>query len=163
MTDVDKPLPELTAADLMSRDVIVIPEDMPLREAAHLLMRHQVTGAPVVNCCRAVVGVLSATDFVRHLDVHPNAGSHSACDCYLADWQMADVDSLPLDAVRHSMTADPVTVSPDTPVRDLARMMVDAHIHRVIVVDETGQPVGIVASTDVLALIARAQEPAMVH
>lgn len=157
-----RPLVEMTAADVMSRSVIVVPEDMPLREAAHLLMRHQVTGAPVVNYCRTVVGVLSATDFVRHLHVHPNSIGCSPA-CFLSDWQIADVDAVPEDAVKHFMTADAVTVSPDTPVRDLARMMVDAHIHRVIVVDGQGQPIGIVASTDVLAAVARTDESATEH
>jgi predicted transcriptional regulator len=36
---------------------------------------------------------------------------------------------------------------------DLARMMLDAHIHRVIVVDEQNRPVGVVSSTDILAAV----------
>jgi CBS-domain-containing membrane protein len=38
--------------------------------------------------------------------------------------------------------------------------MLDAHIHRIIIVDEGGQPVGIVSSTDVLAAVARLDETA---
>jgi CBS domain-containing protein len=33
-------------------------------------------------------------------------------------------------------------------------MMIDAHIHRVIVVDEEERPIGIVSNTDVLAALA---------
>jgi CBS domain-containing protein len=54
------------------------------------------------------------------------------------------------------MTQDPVTVSPGTHISDLARMMTDAHIHRVIVVDGQNRPVGIVSSTDILAAVAYA-------
>ena len=54
------------------------------------------------------------------------------------------------------MTADPVTVSPHTPIGKLARLMLDAHIHRVVVVDEQRRPIGIVSSTDILAAVAYA-------
>jgi predicted transcriptional regulator len=36
--------------------------------------------------------------------------------------------------------------------------MVDAHIHRVLVVDDQNRPCGIVTSTDVLAAVARAAQ-----
>jgi CBS domain-containing protein len=51
---------------------------------------------------------------------------------------------------------DPVTVPPTKPVRELARMMIDGHIHRIIVVDEQCRPVGMVSSTDILAVMANA-------
>ena len=62
------------------------------------------------------------------------------------------------DQVGQYMTQDPVTVPPDSPIGDLARMMTDVHIHRVIVVDAEGRPVGVVSSTDVLAALAGAAE-----
>lgn len=71
------------------------------------------------------------------------------------DWQMVEWDALPEDAVGRYMTADPVTVAADTPLPQLARCMVDAHIHRVIVVDERNQLQGIVSSTDILGALAR--------
>jgi CBS-domain-containing membrane protein len=36
-------------------------------------------------------------------------------------------------------------------------MMLDAHIHRILVVDHDGKPVGIVSSTDILAALARGE------
>src|SRR5262249_54031616 len=63
----------------------------------------------------------------------------------LADWQVVEVEKLPTEEVRHTMTADPVTVPPDTAITTLARLMIDAHVHRVIVVDEEHRPVGIVS------------------
>lgn len=74
----------------------------------------------------------------------------------LADWQVVNVEQLPTENVGQFMTPDPVTVAADTPLAELAQRMVDAHIHRVVVVDRLYRPVGIVSSTDVLAGIARA-------
>jgi CBS domain-containing protein len=72
----------------------------------------------------------------------------------LADWQVVHREILPAKEVRRFMTPDPVTVSPDTSIRSLARMMIDAHIHRIIVVDDEQRPIGIISGTDLLAALA---------
>jgi CBS domain-containing protein len=57
------------------------------------------------------------------------------------------------------MTADPVLAAPGTRIGDLARMMIDAHIHRIIVADPvTQRPLGIVSTMDVLAALARVEQ-----
>jgi CBS domain-containing protein len=58
----------LTAEDVMSRDVVTIPYQMALRDAARLLRRARVSGAPVVDEQGRCVGVLSAGDFLRWAD-----------------------------------------------------------------------------------------------
>lgn len=200
----NKPLQALTAGDLMSPEVIRLPEKMALRDAARLLLQHQIGGAPVVDAGGKCVGVVSAVDCLRLSEAGSGHGRPAspplpitcsfqvercirdgetvtlctlppgACPiqvkkegpygeelivcsqphCVLVDWQMVDVEKLPTDEVRRFMTPDPVAVPPTTPLRTLARMMIDAHIHRIIVVDEEGRPVGVVSSTDILAALA---------
>jgi CBS domain-containing protein len=198
---------DLTAGDLMTRDVVRLPEHMPVREAAHLLLTNQIGGAPVVDGQGKCLGVFSAVDFLR-LAARPNDVArpavtelprtcsfqvkHRAADgsertlctlppgvcpiqrkqidaggekflvcsephCVLAEWQIVDVEKLPNEQVRYFMTADPVVIKPEVSIRALARMMIDAHIHRVIVVDDENKPIGVVSSTDVLAAIAHAE------
>jgi nucleotide-binding universal stress UspA family protein/CBS domain-containing protein len=96
-----------------------------------LLTGQDISGVPVVDAEGRCVGVLSAIDFVRLGDRRDDGESQ----------------------VRSHMTADPVTAGPDTSIADLAQMMIDAHIHRIIVVDERGKPIGIVSSTNVLAAV----------
>jgi CBS-domain-containing membrane protein len=156
-----KPLARLTAGDLMSRDVTVIPRHLSLRTAAHLLSQARVSGAPVIDGCGACVGVISSTDFVHWAEGKPPVRrdeAHTPCAC--ADWQVFDTESLPADEVGAYMTADPVTAGPSTPIGELARMMLDAHIHRVIIVDVGKHPEGIVSSTDILAAVAASQSGA---
>jgi CBS domain-containing protein len=76
--------------------------------------------------------------------------------CVLCDWQVVAIEKLPDDEVRRYMTADPVTATPETLIQTLARQMIDAHIHRIIVVDEQQRPIGIITSTDILAAVAYA-------
>jgi CBS domain-containing protein len=195
----------LTASDLMSRPVVVLPQHLSLRAAARLLFTAQLSGAPVVDAAGRCVGVLSTSDFVRWAAARdkgsaaqkvrqvqgcsfqiktrtpsgkevvlcalpagacpmqvprPGPGGKEVLVCnephgVSTDWQTVELEELPADEVRNHMTADPVTVPPSTPLSELARMMVDAHIHRLIVVDPEDRPVGIISSTDILAAVAR--------
>ncbi|MFO0866295.1 MAG: CBS domain-containing protein [Gemmataceae bacterium] len=204
-----KPLSFMTADDLMARDVVRLPETMPLRDAARLLVQNQVSGAPVVDAEGRCVGVLSSIDVLRLARtreqpanpvapalpfacsfqrierdcdlrqfhactlpkgvcpiqrVHRDSAGHEKVVCsephfVLTDWQVVELEKLPTDEVRNFMTAEPVTVLQSAPMSQLARMMVDAHIHRIIVTDAAGKPVGVVSSTDVLAAVAEHMEP----
>jgi CBS domain-containing protein len=149
----------LTAADVMSREVLAIPQDMSLQAAARMLDQDHISGAPVVDDDGRCVGVLSAADFVRWAD---HGGKRelasSAAEAVIAcDWEVVNVEYLPRDEVHRYMSPDPVTAAPVTRLTDLARMMLDAHIHRIIVVDAGRRPMGVVSSTDVLAAVAYAE------
>ena len=65
MTTTTKPFFALTASDLMSRDVVTIPEEASLQTAADLLFQHQISGGPVVDTEGRCIGVLSAADFMH--------------------------------------------------------------------------------------------------
>jgi CBS domain-containing protein len=195
----------LTAGDLMS-SAISVTEETSLRKVVRLLMRHQISGAPVVESGGTCVGVISTTDILRWVwerndtrtpkttlrpfscgfqikqrtsngadrilctmqsDVcslqrkerGPDDKEQRICSqlhSVLADWQTVEVEELPDEKVEQFMSIDPVMVTPDTPIAELAQRMVDAHIHRVVVVDERCRPLGIVSSTDILARVARA-------
>jgi CBS domain-containing protein len=197
----------LPAGDLMTRDVVVLLQETPLREAARIMIQNRISGAPVVDAQGRCVGVLSAMDFVRMADqgapignprsaplpqtcgfqakhrdprgsqtttctlpagicsiqlkqVGPDGEETLICSephSVLADWQVVELEKLPTEEVRYYMTADAVTVPPDTAITRLARMMIDAHVHRLVVVDEERRPIGIVSSTDILAAVARGE------
>ncbi|HTU23306.1 MAG TPA: CBS domain-containing protein [Gemmataceae bacterium] len=199
-------LTTLTAGEIMTRDVLQIPETMPLREAARLLLLHQISGAPVVEAGGTCVGVISTFDLLRWANQRdegspadgiprprtcffqlahrePSGEIKTLCmlsdgvcpiqrnergadgiertvctepHCVSTDWQVVEVEELPTEEVGQLMTCDPVLVSPDTPITDLARYMVDVHIHRLIVVDRQRRPLGVVSTTDILAQVARA-------
>jgi predicted transcriptional regulator len=155
MQKLMKPFQALTAGDLMSDPVITIPEEMSLQGAAQVLARSAISGAPVVDTSGRCVGVLCTTDFMSWAENREPAAKPSHKDAYCTAWQVPDAEAFAKDEVSRYMTSDPVTVFPDAPLHELARMMTDAHIHRIIVIDAQGRPVGIVTSTDILALVAQ--------
>lgn len=157
-----RPFLELTAADLMTTPVITIAQETPLRQVAHLLTSDRISGAPVVDSEGRCIGVLSSSDFVTWADKEGdseesnNKGVH-----FLGPWgEIISIDESPHDEIRKYMTAQPVAVAPTTPIGELAQKMVDAHIHRVLVVVDRNRPQGIVTSTDILAAVARAAQRA---
>jgi len=153
-----RPFLELTAADLMTTPVRTIPQEMPLREAAQLLTRDRISGVPVVDAEGRCIGVLSSSDFVTWAGKDGDGETIS----FIAPWgEMIDIEDAPDNEIRHYMTAKPVTVASTALIGELAQKMVDAHIHRVLVVDGENRPQGIVSSTDILAAVARTgQRPA---
>ena len=161
MVGASKSLMALCAADIMSGTIVAIPRQMSLQDAAGVLSRASVTGAPVVDDTGCCIGVLSATDFMhavesdrrpRHI---PNGKSNAICH----SWQIPETKPAPHGCAEEYMTKNPVLVTPATPIGELARIMMDAHIHRIIVVEKTGgRPIGIVSSTDILAALARVNQ-----
>jgi CBS domain-containing protein len=158
MLTLTKPLLALTANDLMTRTVTLIPREMSLQGAARMLRNADVSGAPVVDTEGRCIGIISAGDFLVRATGGdwPDRRLYGNPGCAHSAWQMLDIESIHDGEVARFMTVDPVTVPPNTPIGDLARFMVDAHIHRLVVVDDENRPQGIVSSTDILAAVARA-------
>jgi CBS-domain-containing membrane protein len=160
MKTMCRPFAELTAADVMSREVIAVPKHLSLRAAARMLVGSHISGAPVVDHTGRCVGVLSTTDFVTWAGEGESKSrqrgdaSPGACEWEIIT-TMAPVEEL----VRDWMTPDPVIAPPTASLSELARTMIDAHLHRVIITEEDGRPIGIVSSTDVLAAVAYADKP----
>jgi CBS domain-containing protein len=147
---------ELTAEDLMSRDLITISKHLSLQGAAHRLIQAHVSGAPVIDERGRCVGVLSATDLMRWLDEghaparHPLAREAN----FHHPWQIPEPEDLPDEEVGQHMTADVVTAPSHARIGELARKMIDAHIHRVFILDGQNRPAGVVTGTDILAAVA---------
>ncbi|MGF1583204.1 MAG: HPP family protein [Gemmataceae bacterium] len=155
----------LVAANIMTTDLIMIPKHMCLAVAARILSQHHISGAPVVDDDGRCIGVLSAQDFLRWVE-RGGGGFQPKREALLEicpSWQIVDVETDRIDEVGNFMTPDPVTVSLYTPVAEIARMMIEVHIHRVIVVDDKDRPQGIITSTDILSILARDLELSSFH
>jgi CBS-domain-containing membrane protein len=153
-----KPLTSLTAEDVMSRNVLAIPCRMSLRAAACMLSKADITGAPVVDETGKCIGVLSAVDFLHAAQTERRFRTPLSDSCVCTAWQMVEMEQVPTEEVSTFMSKDPVTVSPSATIVELAKMMRDAHIHRIIVVDGKKRPIGIVSSTDIVAAVASNEE-----
>lgn len=132
---------ELRVGNLMTLDPISIEPEAPAAEAEALLKTYRVTGLPVVSDDR-LVGVVSQSDLMVA----------RSSEMIGANW-----DRL---RVRHLMTAPAVTVHASATVGFAAREMLTRHIHRLVVVDDDGAPIGVVTPLDLLrAMLEDPDEP----
>ena len=126
-------IPIPTAADVMSRRVVTLRTNMRVIDAMRALIRHRISGAPVLDRNGNLVGLVSEFDCLRV--VASGLYGHEELE-----------DSEPL---RRVMTSEVVTILPDADVFMITQLLVDKRIRRVPVVVD-GRVLGIVSRHDVL-------------
>ena len=78
-------------------------------------------------------------------------------DSLPTDWQVVE-SAVPATAtVRDFMSTTIVSVQTDTPIRDIARLMMNRGVHRVVVFDADLWAVGVVSVDDLLQIVAHPQ------
>jgi len=135
----------LLARDLMEPNVLTIPADLPFRDVQHLLVQAGCYGAPVVDARGTVVGVVSAMDLLRAAD--------QAYDDDLDPGEQDVPDAQAITAFELA-TPEPVWVAPDTSAEQVAQLMREHGIHRVLVGTD-GKLLGVVSTLDLLRVVAR--------
>jgi len=163
-------LDKQTAAEIMVSDVVTLNGAQPLAAAADVMLREQITGAPVVDQHGICVGVLSVIDVIgaeekvaaARQEVAESSLFHSnlALPARIYEDQLAAVrDKIAPAAeqpIEHFMTKDLVSVGDDTPLGNIVQRMVDGHVHRVVVLDKSRRLQGVISTIDVLAALRRA-------
>ncbi|MFH1185142.1 MAG: CBS domain-containing protein [Chloroflexota bacterium] len=128
--------------DLMHRGLITCRQDAALGTVAVMLTQHHVHALVVVDRDRRPIGLIS--DF----------------DLLAGEWLSADSESL---GVMRKLTAGDLMSQPiasveaNTPLTDAARQMLEKDISR-LMVTEDGKPAGMIAGSDFVASIARAEK-----
>ena len=150
---------KLTAADIMQRHMVTIGIRGTLREALALMTENHVTGLPVVGGKAKCVGLVSASDILFYEQEHAeqteavNADVAQHFNPDLQQWENVRLSAFALEEfgdiyVEDVMTREVVTVTQEMPLKKVASRMRDAGIHRVLVVDENSELVGIISSYD---------------
>ena len=119
-------------AEIMTNATVTDSTTVSLASAAALMWRQQ-TGSLVIVEDDEIVGIVTERDVLRTVA----AGK--------------DLDTV---AVGDVMSTDVVTTTPDTPVRDAARLMARDWIRHLPVVESDGRLVGIVSQRDITGVFA---------
>ncbi|OGR27014.1 MAG: hypothetical protein A2139_03610 [Desulfobacca sp. RBG_16_60_12] len=139
----------VTAAEIMTTDVVAVRPDTPVAEVAAAMGRRGVSGVPVVDAGHKVVGVISEKDFLSRIGVKDAknfmslvAGCLKTKGCVALPIKVALAGDL--------MSSPAVTVAPDTPVRAIAALLNDRGINRAPVTDPAGRLLGLVSRADIV-------------
>ena len=145
----------LTVEDVMTRDVVTARPQEPLKLLARLMHRTNVSAIPVIDGEGRLLGIVSEADLLRveeeprtsHLEWVVRAGAFMEADRVAERLTAGD-----------AMTAEVVTVGPETSIRETIRTLVRAGVKRLPVVDREGTLVGIVSRHDLLMPVIRNDE-----
>lgn len=155
-----------TARDLMTEGVAAVEPEMSLTELANFLEDRGIHGVLVRGPDSRPAGVVSVADIAAaeaRGGATPLTAAHRAA-FYSQSWEASfdeyDLETIHIEdselTVADIMTREVVSVAADTPVAEVARTMLDQHIHRVLVSDGD-DIVGIVTTSDLLAVLADAE------
>jgi CBS domain-containing protein len=154
----------LTAADVMRIAVKTVPSTMTIPELERKLSEENIGGFPVVDNGR-LVGVVSRSDIIAQIcterevaektsDFYFDAtGFHEAPSGSSASIADRIGERMELLCVGDVMTRQPLTVSFDEVITEVARRFIDLRVHRLPVVDGDTL-VGIVSTIDLVKLLA---------
>jgi predicted transcriptional regulator len=146
--------------DVMNPDIMTVSDDMTTDELVRYLAEREISGAPVVDSQGHLIGVVSMTDIGRHLaepsdfapSRHSEFYSDTADEVTLQDLGQRYVEERAA-TVRDVMTPVIHQVSDTASVAEAAQIMIENHIHR-LVVTQGKEPVGIISSIDLLRVVA---------
>lgn len=119
-------IPKVKVEELMSREIITINQDAPLRDAAKIFAERRIRALPVIDSEGKIVGLITSSDVSKaYIDGNLNA------------------------KIKDYMRRDAPTIDKDSDLYDAMRRMSMNKIGRLIVVS-SGKPLGIITRTDVL-------------
>jgi CBS domain-containing protein len=121
--------------DHMTKNLVTLTPDMEIRQAAHLLIKNDISGAPVLDKHGRLVGVLTERDCMRVA-------------------MQADYHGEPGGLVKEIMSGNPQWVGPEQSILTLADLFINGRFHRYPVVDD-GRLVGVISRRDVMRAMGK--------
>lgn len=150
-----------TAEGIMTDSVVSVSPDSPLISVLELFVQEDIHGAPVVDETGEAIGVITTKDILRlqseehgsvatEADYLRSSVDFSAPDG--SDWLVDFQDRLAQRTASDAMTEGLISVRPDAPVSEVAKILRENRIHRVWVEDE-GRLVGVVSALDLISVL----------
>ena len=150
------------ASDIMETNIICITPDTEITRAVEVLLNNHINGAPVVDAQEEVVGILCQSDLIFQQKDIPIPPIFTILDGLfpLSSSKKLDEEFKKMSATRveQAMVTKVTSVTPDTPVAEIASLMVEKHFHTIPVVDGK-KLVGIIGKEDILKILIPKASP----
>ncbi len=141
-------------SDVMSKNPITVKPEMPLKEAIKVLAEQRISGLPVVNENGKLVGIVSETDLMWQ-----ESGATPPPYIMLLDSVIflenpgryeKEIHKALGETVGDVMTKNPLTTTPEQLLSAAAKVMHERDIHRLPVLDNNGEVIGILTRGDII-------------
>jgi CBS domain-containing protein len=143
----------ITASDIMETSIISVTPDTDIPSAVGILLNNHINGVPVVNDQEELVGILCQSDLIFAQKEMPIPPIFTILDSIFPLSSSKKIDEefrkIAATTVAQAMVKDVISVEPDTPVSEIASLMVEKHFHTIPVVKHK-KLVGIIGKEDVL-------------
>jgi CBS domain-containing protein len=128
----------MKAKDVMVAPVMTVSPAMSIDELKGVLTAEGISALPVQSEGGKIIGIVSKTDILQAAALQK---SEKFSEIFASVPVVSDI-----------MNYEVVHVSSDASVRSVAEIMIDQHIHQVLVIDD-GKVAGIISSFDLLGLV----------
>jgi CBS domain-containing protein len=148
----------MTVRNVMTRSVVSVHPDTPLREVAHLLIEHRISGLPVADDAGVVLGIVSEGDFLVK-EQGAEAIHHRPLAWIIGESRETQTRLAKIGAktAGEAMTTPAITISSGRRISEAAAIMTAQRINRLPVVDG-GSLVGIVTRADLVRAYVRTDD-----
>lgn len=144
----------MKVADVMTRAVVTIDKAAPVGRAIRLILQHRISGLPVVDADGRLEGIVTEGDFLHRAETGTQRRRPRWLEFLLGPGRLAqEYVHTHGRFVGDVMTRRVVTVSEDTPLDDVVRLMEKHRVKRFPVVED-GKLVGIVSRANLLRALA---------
>lgn len=142
------------AHQVMTRNVITVTPETAIADAAAMMLKHHISGLPVVDTAGHLVGIVSEGDFLRRFEIGTQRKRPNWLQFFLGPGREASEFVHERGRkVGEVMTCDPIKVAEDTPLDELVQTMERHGIKRLPVMRDD-QLVGIVTRANLLRAVA---------
>ncbi|MFD9722877.1 CBS domain-containing protein [Streptomyces sp. NPDC059072] len=144
------PASRYTVSDVMTHTAVAIGREASYKEIVELMHQWKVSAVPVLEGEGRVVGVVSEADLLPKEEFRRT-------DPVLPD-QLEEASKAGGVLAEELMSSPAVTVHPDAPLAEAARIMARRQVKRLPVVNEVGMLEGVVSRSDLLKVFLRPDE-----
>jgi CBS domain-containing protein len=144
----------MKAADVMTRQIVSVPPEASIADAAGAMLEHGISGLPVVDAEGRVAGIITEGDLLRRTETGTERKRPRWIEMLVGPGKLAN-EYVRTHGRRVSevMTPDVVSVAEDTPLGDVVELMERKRIKRVPVL-RADRIVGIVSRANLLRALA---------
>lgn len=124
-------IPREPLINIASRNLVTVSSKSSIRDVAKILFEHGIRGAPVLDSNGNVIGLITTADIAK-------AVTENNIEANVQEYMRREV----------------VKIRDNEDILDAIKLMIDKGIGRLLVINSSGKPVGIVTRTDILRRIA---------
>lgn len=142
----------LKAKDIMTGDVLTVRPEATVEELARVLMEHKISGVPVVDDNKHLVGIVTENDLIRkNKRLHiPTVIRLFDAFILLGSGRMEEeIKKMAATTVNEICTKKVLSIKEETSLEEIATIMAEQHIHLLPVLRD-GLVVGIVGKADMV-------------